>query len=106
MLASLDSGLMVLGETVRRTLYTVIENEYRIGRERLPDNLEVFHQVLEHLFGRAAIVIERQVAKSLYARMGMEFLPRGEWTLVEYFDHIKKREECPSPGDSPDNKIQ
>jgi hypothetical protein len=92
LIAALDSGLMVLGGNVRQVLYAVFERDHHVKRQEIPEHLQTFHEVLEEEFGEVAKVIERQIAKSLYARMGMTFLPKGNWTLVEYFDFVKRRE--------------
>ena len=85
-----DYGLMVLGETVRGTIYQCIESKYQLKREEIPEKLPTFHKALEGLLGASARVIERQIAKNLYATLGLNFTPRKDWTIVEYFDHAKK----------------
>lgn len=93
LVAALDSGLMVLGGNVRQVLYAVFERDHQVKCEYIPEHLQTFHEVLEEKFGEVAKVIERQIAKSLYARMGLTFLPKSNWTLVEYFDYVKRRED-------------
>jgi len=98
LVAAIDSGLMVLGGNVRQVLYAVFERDHRIKRHQIPEHLQTFHEVLEEKFGGAAKVIERQIAKSLYAKMGLTFIPKDSWTLVEYFDYVNGREEHEESG--------
>ncbi len=85
-----DCGLMVLGEIVRGTLYQCLESKYQLKREEIPEKLDTFHKALQELLGVGARVVERQIAKNLYATLGLNFAPRIDWTIVEYFDHAKK----------------
>ena len=93
LVAALDSGLMVLGGNVRQVLYAVFERDHHVTREQIPEHLEKFHELLEEEFGQVARIIERQIAKRLFALVGMEFLPDRDWTLVEYFDYVKSRSQ-------------
>jgi len=85
-----DYGLMVLGETVRRTIYQCLESKYQLKREEIPKKLDTFHEALEGLLGAGARLIERQIARNLYSRLDLNFTARMDWTIVEYFDHAKK----------------
>jgi hypothetical protein len=85
-----DYGLMVLGETVRRAIYQCLESKYQLKREEIPEKLDTFHKALQGLLGVGARVVERQIAKSLYATLGLNFTARNDWTIVEYIDHAKK----------------
>jgi hypothetical protein len=90
MLQATDYGLMVLGETVRATIYQCFESKYQLKREEIPEKLDTFHEALESMTGAGAKAIERQIARDLYSRLGLEFAGRMDWTIVEYFDYAKK----------------
>jgi len=90
---AIDDGLMVLGETVRRTIYQCLERKHQLKREEIPEKLPTFHEALERMTGAGAKVIERQIARNLYSRLGLNFTGRMDWTIVEYFDHAKKARE-------------
>lgn len=60
-LEATDEGLMILGESVGRTVYYHIERNHRVKREEIPDRLEAFHEALESIFGAGAIILEDRI---------------------------------------------
>jgi hypothetical protein len=93
LLQAVDDGLSVPGEIVRAAIYQRIERSYQLRREEIPEKLETFHQALQDLLGGGATVMEKLIAKNLYQRLGLNFTPRPEWTLIEYVDHAKTTSE-------------
>jgi len=89
LLEAVDYGLNVLGETVRRTIYESLGNHYELKRSEIPERLEVFHKALERMFGTSSKTVERLIAKNLYERLGLNFTPQPDWTLIEYVNHAK-----------------
>ena len=89
LIEAVDYGLMVLGEIVRVAIYERIEEDHGIKRTEIPERLEAFHTALGGVLGVSAKTVERLIAKSLYERLGLNFTPRPEWTLIEYVDHAK-----------------
>ena len=93
LLESVDYGLMVLGEIVRQTIYERIEKDHELKRTEIPERLEAFHKALGSVLGVSAKTVERLIARNLYQRLGLNFTPRPEWTLVEYVDHARATSE-------------
>jgi len=89
LLEAVDYGLLVLGEIVRQTIYERIEKDHGIKRAEIPERLEAFHKALESVLGVSAKTVERLLARNLYQRLGLNFTPHPEWTLIEYVDHAK-----------------
>ena len=89
LLEAVDYGLSVLGETVRQAIYTSLENHYDLKRNEIPERLEAFHRALERMFGASSNTIERLIAKTLCQRLGMNFTPHLDWTLIEYVNYTK-----------------
>ena len=89
LLEAVDYGLMVLGEIVRQAIYGQIENHHELKRAEIPERLEAFHTALGSVLGVSAKTVEKLIAKNLYQRLGLNFTPRPEWTLIEYVDHAK-----------------
>ena len=92
-LGAVDEGLLVYGEPVRHALYYSVEAKYHVKREQIPDRIEEFHKATGELCGYGGRVTERLIAKSLYSRLGLDFVEHKEWTLVEYVRHAKKETE-------------
>jgi hypothetical protein len=93
LLHAIDDGLAVPGEIVRTAIYDRIERSYQLRREEIPDHLDTFHKAFQDLLGASAKVMEKIIAKNLYQRLGLNFTPRPEWTLIEYVDHAKSTSE-------------
>jgi len=93
LLEAVDYGLMVLGETVRQAIYGQIENHHELKRADIPERLEAFHKALGSVLGVSAKTVEKLIAKNLYQRLGLNFTPRPEWTLIGYVDHAKTTSE-------------
>jgi hypothetical protein len=89
LLEAVDCGLMVLGEIVRQAIYERIEKDHELKRAEIPERLEAFHKALGSVLGVSAKTVERLIAKNLCQRLGLNFTPRPEWTLIEYVDHAK-----------------
>ena len=89
---AVDEALLVPVEIVRTVMYDRVERSYKLRREEMPDRLETFHQALQELLGASTKIIERLIAKNLYSRLGLNFTPRPEWTLVDYVNHAKRSE--------------
>ena len=63
---------------------------YGIRREEIPEKLPAFHQALLELTRSVANVMERMIAKNLYSRLGLSFVNREDWSLVDYVNHVKE----------------
>ncbi len=93
LLEAVDYGLTVLGEIVRQGIYERIENDHGLRRAEIPERLEAFHKALVDVFGVSTKTVEKLIAKNLYQRLGLNFTPHPEWTLIEYVDHAKTTSE-------------
>jgi hypothetical protein len=89
LLEAVDYGLTVLGEIVRQAIYGRIEKDHGLKRTEIPERLEAFHKALVSMLGVSAKTVERLIARNLYQRLGLNFTPHPEWTLIEYVDHAK-----------------
>lgn len=98
LLEAVDYGLMVLGETVRKTIYECLGNRFELERGEIPERLRDFHKALEHLFGAKAYLIERLIARNLYHRFDLYFAPQAGWTLIEYVERARSILENHTPG--------
>ncbi len=92
LLEAVDEGLLVLGSSVKDTVYYYVERSCGLRRERIPERLEDFHSALQGLFGAGAKVIEKLIAQKLYAILGLNFEEHEEWTIVDYASATRKAE--------------
>jgi len=73
LLEAIDESLnQVLGEAATQTIYFHLQRKFRLKREDIPENLEVFGFALEGIFGIGALVIEKTIMENLYSRLSLK----------------------------------
>ena len=82
LLEAIDYGLMVLGATVKQTIYERIEETRGLKRTDIPEHIQAFHEALVALLGKGAESIERVIAKKLYQQLDRPFTPHENWALA------------------------
>ena len=90
---SLDESFSaILGEIPKKTFYDGLEKNHAIARNRIPDRLNEFTAALETVFGVACSkVIVRIIVKRLYSNLGLTFIERPDWRLLDYVTEAKSR---------------
>ena len=73
MLEAVDEALSFLGESAKRAIYYHLEEKFKIRREEIPIKIDDFVEAIEEIFGMGAKIIEMQIMKSLYKRVGHNF---------------------------------
>ena len=75
-LEALDEGLGILGETTKETLLNILQQNYGIEEEDIPDNPERFISSLKEIFGEyGSSFLESQIIKALYRKLGIIIQP-------------------------------
>ena len=73
MLEAVDEALSFLGESAKRAIYYHLEEKFKIRREEIPIKIDDFAEAIEEIFGMGAKIIEMQIMKVLYKRIGHNF---------------------------------
>jgi hypothetical protein len=60
-----DQTFSKLGTKVRQTLYSTLENNYKLNKQDIPDRIGEFVNALEEIFGASALLIEIDVMKKM-----------------------------------------
>ena len=84
---AVDEGLCTFGESVRETVYACLEDTFGIRRIDIPRNVDEFSDALGKIFGDGAKLLEIQIMKNLYRKVGniAEYFPTKEdITFTEY----------------------
>lgn len=87
---AVDEGLLVLGASVKDSMYYYLEKNRQVRREEIPSKITAFHEALESLLGAGAKVLERLIAERLYSRLNLIFEERENWTLGDYVRYAQK----------------
>lgn len=69
-LEALDEGLSCLGESGKQAVYFRLEKRFAISKCEIPFRVEDFVDALEKIFGPGARLLEVQIMKSLYRKIG------------------------------------
>ena len=94
MLEAVDEALSFLGESAKRAIYYHLEEKFKIRREEIPIKIDDFAEAIEEIFGMGAKIIEMQIMKSLYKRVGRNFkyVPKEKDLLfTAYLKAVKNR---------------
>jgi len=96
LLDSVDEALTdVFGAEFREMFYKYLEERFCMMKATLPSRLDDLASVFSTTFGpTGSLVLGRAIAKRLYSKVGIRFIEKPGWTLVEYFDYAKKREDA------------
>jgi hypothetical protein len=81
-----------LGRIIVDALFDQMYEHYDITLENLPNRLDTFFSVLEGAFGRkASQVLNRVIARKLYANLSLEFDEGTTKGLPEHVEEIRKK---------------
>jgi len=87
-----ESFAAILGEIAKQTFYDGLEKNHAIARNRRPDRMNEFTTALETVFGAACSkVLIKIIAKGLYSKLGLTFIERPDWQLLDYLTEAKSR---------------
>jgi hypothetical protein len=84
---AVDEGLCAFGASVREAVYACLEDTFGIRKDDIPRKVDEFSGALEKIFGDSARLLEIQIMKSLYRKVGdiAEYFSRKEdITFTEY----------------------
>lgn len=91
-LESLDEVLAdLLGKKCKEAIYDHLERNYSIAREKIPENLQKFFELLEETFGRGSKTIGNAVIRKLFEKLGWEFGEVGSFEFFDYLDAMRAR---------------
>jgi hypothetical protein len=70
LLEAVDDGLSPLGSIAKQAVYVHLRKKFDITKEDIPNRIDEFAAAIEEIFGVGAQLIEIQIMKSLYERVG------------------------------------
>jgi hypothetical protein len=89
---AIDAALYeILGQTTLEVLYGHLKDHYCIGSDEIPCHLPTVIKVLEKMFGAVGTkAIGSDVARKLYAQLGLRFVERSNYSLKDYIEEALK----------------
>ena len=108
LLEAIDEGLSVLGESAKQSVYCHLGKTFKMNRLDIPYRLEEFTDAIEGIFGAGAKILEIQIMRCLFKKVGYTFkhYPKQKnLTFTEYIAAVKLeknnyeniREKQPNP---------
>ena len=89
LLESIDEGLSLLGESPKQAVYYYIEKNFNINRQDIPLRIEEFTYAIEKIFGAGAKILEIQIMKCLFKKVGHKFRYYPKQLNLAFTDYIE-----------------
>lgn len=96
LLEAIDEGLSLLGESAKQVVYFHLKKTFKINRQDIPHKLDEFTDAIEKIFGNGAKLLEIQIMKCLFKKVGYTFkhYPRPmNLEFIEYIAAVKLAQE-------------
>ena len=87
---AVDHGLLILGESARKSIYFHLDQDFSLQREKIPENPEALENALENIFGVGALVIEISIIKNLASKLGLKFEEKKSFNFVDSVNKLRK----------------
>lgn len=88
-LEAVDEGLSSLGDSPKQAIYFYLEKTFKIKRSEIPNRIEEFSNALEQIFGHGSKLVEIQIMKLLYEKVGQAFVyspEKDDLLFTEYME--------------------
>jgi len=92
LLKAIDEGLSVIGESAKKIVYIYLEKNFKMNRLDIPHRIDEFTRAIESIFGNGAKILEIQIMKSLFNKVGhsvQQYSGQKNLTFIEYIAAIK-----------------
>jgi hypothetical protein len=89
---AVDEAFTMLGQTISCKLYSLLENNYELSREEIPERIDKFVDVLEQVFGASALLIEIEIMKNIRRKVPrFEFKVKDRYVAFDqYLDSLRE----------------
>ena len=85
---SIEESLSRLGKETKQAIYCHLKNKYSLIKKDLPYRIEEFTAALEETFQEGAGLIEIQIMKTLYSKVGPGYVPIGKPESLNFSRYI------------------
>lgn len=102
LMEAIDEGLSLLGESSKQVIYFYLEKTFKMNRLDIPYRIEDFTDAIEGIFGNGAKILEIQIMKCLFKKVGYPFrhyLKEKKLEFTEYVEAVKLAKKNYENGD-------
>lgn len=89
LIEAVDEALSSLGEPAKQAIYSYLEKTFKIQKQDIPNKIDEFANALEKLFGDGAKLLEIQIMKHLYEKVGHDFEYFPEKDDLLFTEYVK-----------------
>jgi len=89
LLEAVDAALSPLGDSSKQAIYFYLEKNFAVKKQDIPNKIEEFTSAIEEIFGLGAKILEIEIMKHLFVKVGsaFEYFPeKDDLLFVEYID--------------------
>lgn len=89
LLEAVDAALSPLGDSSKQAIYFYLEKNFTVKKQDIPNKIEEFTNAIEEIFGYGAKILEVEIMKHLYVKIGstFEYFPeKDDLLFVEYIN--------------------
>ena len=90
LLESIDEALLILGDSGKQVVYSHLENTLKMKKNDIPHRIEEFTGAIEDIFKTGANLIEIQIMKCLFKRVGKSFENKSEQTKLKFLEYVAR----------------
>ena len=93
LLEAIDDTLSSFGNSAKQAIYAYLEKRFKIQKQDIPNKIDEFTSAIEKIFGCGAKLIEIQIMKRLYGKVGQDFeyFPKKDnLSFTEYLEAAKR----------------
>jgi len=94
MLEAVDEGLSLLGDSPKQAFYSYLDKAFKIKKQDIPSKIEEFTDAIERVFGNSAKLLEIEIMKHLYRKVGHNFEYPSETNNLLFTEYVEAARQC------------
>jgi hypothetical protein len=88
LMEAIDEGLSLLGESSKQALYFHLKKAFKMDKQDIPYRIDEFTDAIEKIFGGGVKIIEIQIMKCLFKKVGYNFKHYPKQKSLTFNDYI------------------
>lgn len=90
LLTAIDNAFLSLGESVKKSIYYHLQEQFDLKREQIPNHITKFQTANERIFGSGARFLEILIMKNLYLKAGVMVSMEEGVSFTDYLKEVKR----------------
>jgi len=81
--------VQIFGITATKFLFDYLESEHQLMKEDIPMKPEIFSRGLEEILESGAKMLEKNILKGLYLKLGLNYVEKEKYKFADYIKEAK-----------------